>query len=164
MNTVPTGARPDGEQHVAHALCRSFDEILLLEHAHAHRIDEWIAAIAGREIDLAAERRHPDAIAVIADATHHAGEQIAITRIVERSEPQAVQEGDGARAHREDVAQDAARAGGCSLIRLDGRRVVMGFDFERDRPAARQSQDTGVFAGALDDLPPRRRKGLQDRL
>src|ERR671924_1306025 len=42
--------------------------------------------------------------------------------------------------------------------------MVVGLDLECDRPAAGKSQYACILARTLDDLRPRRRKGLQDRL
>src|SRR2546429_8030461 len=121
MDAVPARVRADREQDVAYTVRGSLDEILFFENPNAHRVDERIAGIAGREIHLAAERRHANAIAVVADAAHDSGEQVAIARFVERAEPQAVQQCDRPRTHGEDIAQDSAGAGRGALERLDRR-------------------------------------------
>ena len=104
----------------------------LVHHADAHRVDERIALVRRVEHDLAADRRHADAVAVVADAFHDAGEQVAHARVIERAEAQRVEHRDGTRAHGEHVAQNAAHAGRRALVRLDGRRVVVRLDLERD--------------------------------
>ena len=76
------------------------------------------------------------------DARDHAFEDAAVARrrsvrIVERAEAQRVHHGDGPRAHGEDVAQNAADAGGRALERLDETGVVVRFDLERDRSPSR---------------------------
>ena len=86
----------------------------------------------GSNDDLAGDGRNADAVAVVADALHDAGEQVAHARRVERAEAQRVEHRDRARAHREDVAQNAADAGRRALIRLDRRRMIVRFDLERD--------------------------------
>ena len=165
VNAVATGAGADREQHVADALRpRARIRSLLAEQADAHRVDQRIAGVARREADLAAERRHADAVAVVADAAHHAGEEIAVPRLVERPEAQAVEHRDGPRAHGEDVAQDAADAGGRALVRLDRRGMVVRLDLEGDRPAVGQPQHAGVLARPLDDLRARGGEGLEHRL
>ena len=89
------------------------------------------------------------------DAGDHAFENAAIARaglgIVERPEAQRVQHGDGPRAHGENVAQNAADAGGRALERLDEARVIVRFDLERDGVAVADIDDAGVLAGALQD-------------
>ena len=62
-------------------------------------------------------------------------EQVAGARVVERAEAQRVHQRDRPRAHREDVADDAADAGGRALVGLDRRRVVVALDAHRDREA-----------------------------
>ena len=162
VNAVPPSPGAHGQQHVAHPAGGSLDQILLFEHADAHRVDERIAGVAGRKVHLTAERRHTDAVAVVADAAHHAGEEIAITSVARRAEPQAIEQRDRTRAHREDIAQNATRAGRRPLVRLDGGGVVMGLDLERDRPAAGEPQDAGIFTRPLDHLRTGGRKRLQD--
>src|SRR6266540_276672 len=95
MYAVAARARADGEEDVADTVRGGLDQLLLLQHADAHGVHQRVAGIAGREIDLAAERGHADAVAVVADPAHHAREQIAIARLVERAEAQAVEQGDG---------------------------------------------------------------------
>ena len=102
-----------------------------------------------------------DAVAVAADAGDHAGEDAARQRRVERSEAQRVQQPDRPRAHREDVADDAADAGGRALIGLDERRMVVRLDLEdRAQPVADVDR-AGVLARALHDARPGRRQRLQ---
>jgi hypothetical protein len=68
------------------------------------------------------------------------------------AEAERIHHGDGPRAHREDVAQDSADAGGRALERLDVAGVVVRFDLERDHPAAADADDAGVFARSLHDV------------
>ena len=73
--------------------------------------------------------------------------------VVDRAEAQLVHDGDGARAHRDDVAHDAADTGRGALERLDVRGVVVALDLEGHRPAvthiyhASVLADTGQHAG-----------------
>ena len=80
---------------------------------------------------------------------------------LERSEAQRVEQRDRPRAHREDVADDAADAGGRALIGLDERRMVVRFDLEdRAQPVA-DVDGAGVLARTLHDARPGRRQRLQ---
>ena len=117
--------------------------------AERHRVDEAVALVGFLEVDLAAHRGHAEAVAVAADAGDRALEQVALARLVERAEAQRVQRGDRARAHREDVADDAADAGRRALVGLDGAGVVVRLHLEGDRPAVADADDAGVLAGAL---------------
>ena len=71
--------------------------------------------------------------------------------MVGRAEAQRVHRGDGAGAHGEDVAQDAAHAGRRALIGLDEGGVVVAFHLEDDGLAVADIDHAGIFAGALDD-------------
>ena len=64
-------------------------------------------------------------------------------------EAQAVEERNRPRAHRDDVAQDPADSGRGALERLDGGRMVVALDLERDREAVAEIEDAGVLARAL---------------
>ena len=67
---------------------------------------------------------------------------------VELAEAQRVEHRDRPRAEREDVAQDAADAGGRALEGLDRARVVVGLDLEGDRQAVADVDRAGVLARA----------------
>ena len=102
---------------------------------------------------LAADGGHAEAVAVVRDAATTPSRmrrlRAPVVRIVEAAEAQRIQHGDGARAHGEDVAQNAADAGGRALERLDEAGVVVRFDLEGDDVAAADIDDAGVLAGAL---------------
>ena len=103
--------------------------------------------LVGRlEVDLAADRRHPDRVAVVADPAHRAVEQEARALRVELAEAQRVEDRDRPRAQREDVAEDAADPGRRPLERLDRARVVVGLDLEGDRVAVADVDRAGVLA------------------
>ena len=116
--------------------------------AHAERVDQRVALVAGVEDDLAADVRQAQAVAVAADAGDDAGQHAGGVRVVERAEPQRVHHRDRPGAHRHDVPDDAADAGRRALVRLDVRRVVVALDLERDRPAVADVDHAGVLADA----------------
>src|SRR5205807_8491232 len=116
------------------------------------------------EVHLPADRGDAHAVAVIPDPAHHARDQVAVARFVERAEAEAVEQGHRAGAHREDVAQDAAHAGRGALVGLHRRRVVVRLDLERDGPPVGEPQDARVLAGALNHLGAGGGKRLEDRL
>ena len=64
------------------------------------------------------------------------------------AEAQRVEHRDRPRAEREDVAQDAADAGGRALEGLDRRGVVVALDLEHDREAVAGVDRAGVLARA----------------
>ena len=104
-----------------------------------------LPAYDGEKRDLAADGRDAEAVAVAADAGDDAVEQVPVARCdsgcrvrLQRAEAQRIEQGDRPRAHREDVAHDAADAGRRALVRLDRRRVVVRFDLEDDAAARRR--------------------------
>ena len=72
----------------------------------------------------------------------------AAAGVVERPEPQRVHDGDRPGAHGEDVAQDAADAGGRALVGLDGGRVVVALDADGGGDAVADVDDAGALARA----------------
>ena len=107
-------------------------------------------AVGGVEDRLAADVRDADAVAVAADAAHDRRRTARAARSSSSGpKPQRVDQRDRPRAHREDVAQDPADAGGRALVRLDRRRVVVALDLERDREAVADVDHAGVLARAL---------------
>ena len=78
-----------------------------------------------------------------------------LAALVERAEAQRVEQRDRPRAHREDVAQDAADAGGRALEGLDRRGVVVALDLERHGQAVADVDHAGVLARALQHAPRR---------
>ena len=82
-------------------------------------------------------------------------------RIVERPEAQRVEQRDRPRAHREDVADDAADAGGRALVGLDERRVVVRFDLEDGGEPVADVDGAGVLPGSLQHARAGRRQRLQ---
>ena len=79
------------------------------------------------------------------------------------AEPEPVEERDRPRSHRDHVAQDPADPRRGALERLDGGRVVVRLDLERDRGAVAEVEHAGVLAGALQDALARRGEPLQER-
>ena len=77
------------------------------------------------------------------------------------AEAQRVERRDRPRAHREDVAQDAAHARRRALVRLDERRVVVRLHLEDGRQAVADVDHAGVLAGALDDARSLRREAAR---
>ena len=116
--------------------------------AHAHRVDEAVLLVGRLEVDLAADGRHPDRVAVVADPGDDMVEEVARALGVGLAEAQRVEQRDRPGAEREDVAQDAADPGGGALKGLDRARVVVRLDLEGDRPAVADGDRAGVLARA----------------
>ena len=90
----------------------------------------------------------PEAVAVAADAGDDAGQHARGVGGVGAAEAERVHDGDRARAHRQDVADDAADPGGRALVGLDVAGVVVRLDLEGDRVAVAHVDDAGVLADA----------------
>ncbi|MGX1156045.1 hypothetical protein RKD39_003623 [Streptomyces albogriseolus] len=123
-------------------------DVLVPHDADGTGVDQRVALVAGVEDDLAADVGQAQAVAVAADAGDHAGQDALGVGVVGRAEAQRVHDRDRAGAHRDDVADDAADAGGRALVGLDVRRVVVRLDLEGDRVALADVHDARVLADA----------------
>src|SRR5713101_6309787 len=68
VNAVPAGLGTDVEDGIARPVGARAEDLVLLHEADGHGIDERVAGVLGSEIDLAAEVRDAEAVAVPADA------------------------------------------------------------------------------------------------
>ena len=148
-DAVAPGERAVEDDLVADAGSGGPHELIGLEHPQRHRVDERVVTVGGVEDGLAADVRDADAVAVAADAAHDAVEEPAGPILVERAEPQRVEDRDRTGAHREDVAQDPADARGGTLVGLDGGGVVVALDLEGEREPVADVDHTRVLARAL---------------
>src|ERR1035437_5357115 len=160
-------ARLGADQHdvVAGATGEGAHDLVGAHEARRHGVDQTVAFVARLEVDLAAHRGDAEAVAVEADAADHAVEQEPLARVggaVDLAEAQRVEADDGPRAHGEDVAHDAADAGGGALEGLDRRRVVVAFDLHGHGPAVADVDDAGVLAGSLQDARAGRGEAAED--
>src|SRR5439155_6862646 len=110
MDAVAAGLGADVVHRVSGAGRDTLDDLGRFRDAEAEDVDERIARVRRLERDLAADGRNADAVAVSRDAGDDALDEPARARRVELAEAQRVQERDGPRAHREDVADDSADA------------------------------------------------------
>src|SRR5262249_26818001 len=106
VDAVAAGLRPDVEDAIAHAARAAIEDAVGSCDAAGERVDEDVAVVAGVELHLAADRGHADAVAVTRDAGDDATEQLGGPWVVGAAEAEGVEAGDGAGAHREDIAQD----------------------------------------------------------
>ena len=148
VDAVAAGLGADVVDRVADAGGDALDDVGLLRDAEAEDVDQRVAGVGRLEDDLAADGRDADAVAVAGDAGDDAFEQAAGAGRVEIAEAQRVEQRDRPRAHREDVADDAADAGGRALIRLDERRVVVRLDLEDGGEPVADVDRAGVLARA----------------
>ena len=155
-DAVAAGGRTEQDHLVADARRVGEVEVVVAQHADAQGVDERVAEVGLVELHLAADVRQSKAVAVPADPRHDSGQHPLRVICVKRAETQRVHDADGARAHGEDVAHDAADAGGRTLVGLDERRVVVGFGLEGHGVALADVDDAGVLADPGQQRPPRR--------
>ncbi len=165
VDAVAARLGADEDDGVARALGGRGDEVVVAQEADAHGVDEGVFAVGVVEEDLAADVGDAEAVAVAADAGDDALEEVAVLGPAGRAEAEGVQEGDGPRAHGEDVADDAADARRRSLVGLDCGGVVVGLDLHGDGEAAADVDDAGVLLARLDhDAGPGVGEAAQQRL
>ena len=80
------------------------------------------------------------------------------------AERQRIEAGDRPRTHGEDVAQDAADAGGGALVRLDVARMVVALHLEDAGEPVADVDHPRILAGALDDAAAGGRQAAQMHL
>ena len=154
VDAVASGLGTDIDHRITDAGSGRIKNLVCLGDAHGHRIDDDIAVVAGVENRFPAHGRHANAIAVTADAGDDALHQVTHLGRVDVAKAQRIHVGDGARAHGEHVAQDAAHAGGCALIGLDIAWVVVALHLEDGSVAVTNVDYAGILARAADH--PRR--------
>ena len=161
MDAIAARLGADVVHGIANASRASLDDRVLPRDAQTEDVHERVATVAFVEDDLPANRRDPDAVAIPADARHDATQDSARSGLLDRAEPQRVEQRDRPGAHGEDVADDAADAGGGPLVRLDERRVVVRFDLEHGGQAVADVHRPGILTRPLQHAWPFGRQGSQ---
>ena len=159
VDAVAAGLGADIDDGIADTFGPAEEDLVLRDDAEGKDVDERVAVVGLVEDAFAADGGDAEAVAVVGDAADDAFEDAPVARpgfgIVEGTEADGIEHGDGPRAHCEDIAQDAADTGGRALEGLDEARVVVGLDLEGDAVAVTYINDAGVFARAeQDELAP----------
>ena len=139
VDAVAPGAAADGDDQIAGL--SGLTRFVHGDQADGAAEDERIAEVARVETDRAVDGRNADAVAVIAhagdDALHHLfGMQHArrqrLGQRVGRREAKYIGVADrlGAQAGAQGIADDAAQPGVGAAVGLNGRRMIVRFDFE----------------------------------
>ena len=147
-DAVAARARPEQDDLVAGAGGVGELDVLVAHDADGEGVDEGVALVDRVEDGLAADVRQAQAVRVGRDARDDAVDHARRVGVGDVTEAQLVHDGDGARTHRDDVADDPADAGRGALEGLDVARVVVRLDLERDGPALADVDDAGVLAHA----------------
>ena len=151
-NAVKAGAGAEQDHLVASAGSECQVEVLHLQRAHAQCVDQRVAGVCRVKHGLATNIGQAQAIAIAADAVHHARQHTLRVICVNRAEAQLIHHGNRACTHRHDVAHNATDAGCGTLIRLHKGGVVVAFHTEGHRVTATDVHHTSVFTNAGKDL------------
>jgi hypothetical protein len=151
-DAVTPGRRPVQDHEVPGTWRGRAHDRVLAHEPDRHDVHEWVALVGRVEDQLAAHRRDAHAVAVAADSADDPVDEMARPGVCRVAEAERVEDSDRSRAHREDVAQDAADAGGRTLVRLDRGRVVVRLDLEGHCPAVADPHDAGVLTRAGDHV------------
>ena len=156
VDAVATGFSSHVNHRVAHAGSARVEHLVFPADAQCKHVDQRIGRVAFFENTFAANSGNAETVAVVGNPPDHA---IHNTRVVsglrntgEGSESERIHNGDGARAHGENIAQNAAHAGGRALEGFNVAGVVVGFNLERDYPAAANADDSRVLARSLNHI------------
>ena len=149
MNAVAPGFGAHVDHRISDALGLAVKNFILLEDAQRENVHQRISVVAFFENSFAADRRHAETIAIMRDAGDHAFQDSSIARALQRAKADGVHHCDGPRAHGENVAQNAANAGGGALKRLNKAGMVVRFDFEGNGVIAADINDSGIFSRPL---------------
>ena len=158
-DTVQSGARTEQDDLVSGTRGECQVQVLGAKHAHAHRVDQRITGIGHVEHSLAADIGQAQRVSITTDPAHHAVQHAAGVGCVGSAEAQLIHHRHRPRAHRHDVANDAADPGGRTLIGLDVRGVVVGLHLEGHRPTVSDIDDAGVLADTRQHSSPHRLGG-----
>ncbi len=134
------------------------------DRADADDVDEGVARVRRVHDHLAPDHGDADAVAVPADPRDHAREEVAVLLVLERPEVEGVHQRDRPGAHREDVADDPADAGGRAVVRVDVARVIVALHPDGERDLVREPDDRGVVPGADQHVRAGRGEGPEEVL
>src|SRR5690606_9404982 len=151
-DAVAAGAGAEEHDLVAHARGVGEVDVLVAQHAEAQRVDERVALVGRVELGLAADVGQAQAVGVPGDAGDGAVDDARGVRVVDGAEAQLVDDGHRPGAHRDDVADDSADAGGRPLVGLHEARAVVRLDLEGHRPAVPDVDDAGVLADPHEEV------------
>ena len=92
------------------------EDLIVADQAERESVNQWIERVGIVKCDFAADGGNAESVSVMRDAGHDSGQQRSVPssmlRMIERAKAQTIQRGNRPRAHREDIAQDSADAGG----------------------------------------------------
>ena len=140
------------------------ENLVRIREACGKGVHKAVAVVGRVKAHFAANRWDAKGIAVTANARDNAVNQLAGLGVAGQAEGQRIHRSDRPCAHGEDIAQDAADAGGSPLVGFDIGRVVVAFHLKDDSLTVADIDDACVFTGAADDLRASSGQGAQPLL
>ncbi len=152
----PVAARRGADviDRVAHPRRLAPADLVVAERSQAQGVHERVSLVGSVKVDVAADRRDPDAVAIVGNPGDHAPQEPLGRGRTQVAKAQGIGEQDRPGPHRENVADDPAHPGRRALKRLDCARVVVRLDLEGDRPAVAYVDDARVLLAGLDEHAP----------
>ena len=169
LDAVAAGLRPDAVHRMPRRLRPGAEQPVRRRETQREGVHQRVQRVAVLEPDFPSHGGDAHAVPVVGDAGDRPGEPPAVVPVGERAEAQRVHQRHRARAHGEDVPQDAADAGSRALVRLDEGGMVVGLHLEhRGQPVAdldgagvlaRPFEDAGRLGGEAGQVPAGRPVG-----
>ena len=161
MDAVAAGLGSDIDDRVADAAGGRIENLVRVGDTDGHRVDENIAIIGLVEIGLAAYGGHAYAIAIAANASDDALDEVLHLRVLGPAKAQRVHIGNRARTHGEHIAEDPADARCRALVGLDIAGMVVALHLEDGGLAITNVDHAGIFAWSAYHLRPLGRQLLK---
>jgi hypothetical protein len=158
VNSVAARLGSDVNHRIARSRGLPVEDLIFPHHPKSKCIYEWVTAIALLKLRLAAKVWNAKAVAIARNAAHNpfndgvvSGNKLWLNSKfrLNRTKPQRIHHRQRSRTHRKNVAQYAADARRCALVRLDIARMIVAFDLERAGPSIAHVDDAGILAGSL---------------
>ena len=169
MDAITSGFRTNIDDRIADTLGFGEKDVLLARDAERERVDKGVLRVTGLEGHFAADGGHAETIAVVRDPPDDPVQDAPVCRLLRRyfylfravrrlppggsdfAKAQGIENGDGSRTHGENIAEDPADSRRSSLEGFNVAWMIVGFDFEGGNQAVANIDDTGIFAGSLND-------------
>ena len=152
MDAISPRARAHVKDRVPDPRRHATKDPILLCDADGEHVDQDVSIVRGVEVDLSANGGDAHAVAIPSDPRDDAMVKVWRSLVVDGAKAQAVEVPHGARAHGEDIAQDASDTRRSALIRFDIRGVVVRLHLEHGREAIADIHRARVLARPLDHL------------
>ncbi len=151
-NTVAASFGPEVDHRHADTGGGRVEDFVGVREARREGVHEAIAVIGCVEAHFAANGWHAETVAIATDTFDDAVHKLAGLGVVRAAKAERVHRSNRARAHGEDIAQNAADAGGRTLVGFDVGGVVVALHLEDQRLAIADVDHACVLARAANHL------------